>query len=72
MDGAALWSWDGEGDLAAGDAGKVLLKVRIDSRSGGEMAHPEEPRVLSSGEKGGKTDFTGILKLCAIQAVRKL
>lgn len=45
-------------------------------RSGGEMAVPEEFRVLSSrrreGEPEGKADFTGILKLHAIQSVRKL
>lgn len=46
------------------------------SGSGGEMAVPEEFRVLSSrrreGEPEGKADFTGILKLHAIQSVRKL
>lgn len=45
---------------------------RTGSGSGGEMAHPEEPRVLSLGEKGGRADFTGMLRLCAIQPVRKL
>lgn len=48
----------------------------IDSGSGGETAVPEELQVLSSrrreGEKGGKSDFTVILKLHAIQSVRKL
>lgn len=48
----------------------------IDSGSGGEMAVPEELQVLLSrkreGEKGGKADFTVILKLHAIQSVRKL
>ena len=40
------------------------------------MAVPEELQVLLSrkreGEKGGKADFTVILKLHAIQSVRKL
>lgn len=70
-----LLAWEGRfGSWRCWEGGvESKAASRIGSERGGEKAHPKEPpRVLLWGEKGGRTDFTGLLKLCAIQAVRKL